>query len=896
MAERNVTFLILAKDFASRTMDKVGSSTDRAAQKLRDLNVLGLGPVATAGAALGPALLPVVGGAVVATAGLGVAFAATGAAAAIFGAVVKTTFTEVADAAKKTSDLRAKISLLQQEQRMAAAAGDVKAAGAYEKAAAKATMQYRAQLALLPPDMRNAVTSLGALEASWKTFTNAQKPVVLGLMSRGMAALTTVIPKLQPLFDAAAGAATGLVGAFEQFVSNGMLDRLVSFLSTRAGPAFESFGGILISFGYGVGQLLAPFIGTTDGVIGGLDRMSLSFAKWSRESGRAGVQKFIDYVSANAGRIGPLLLGIASSLGTLAQAAAPLAPISLAVATSLTTIIDAIPQPVLTAMIGSFIAWSVALRGAMIVTKLGAAVGIFAGILTGVTTALVGATLAENASTAAKVAFAITTGIATAAQWAWNAALWVGAAAMTVLTSPIFLIIAGIALLAAGFIYAYKHSERFHAIVQAAIGGVVTAVHWLGDALSSSWLTVQGWWSAAEGAFGAVGRAAVALGGWFTSAWDTVQRWYRNTIDFFTALPGRILNALVALPGQYVRLWQFTMERAAYYIGFAIGWTIRQMIELPGRIVGALSSLGGMLWGVITGAWGRATSATATGYRATLHFFQALPGQARAGLAALGSYVWGQITGAWNRARSAAGSGARATIAFFSALPGQAGRAMSSLWSRISGAFSSTYSNSRAWASRAVSGAVSFFASLPGRARSAVSGLPGQIRAVFSGAGSWLISAGRDIIMGLVRGIGNAVGAAVGEARRIASSIVGGVRAGLGIGSPSKVMADQVGRWIPPGIAMGLTSAMPGLLGTVRSAVGAVTSAATATGSGSWDMTASSSGAGPASLPAGVGYGGGSTIVLQVSGALDPLAVGQQLVQILQRWARSNGKTFELAT
>lgn len=818
MAERNVTFLILAKDFASGVMDRVGGSTDRAAKKLRDLNTIGLGPVATAGAALGPALLPVMGAAVVGTAALGIAFAGAGAAAGVFGAVAKSTFTEVADASKKSDDLRTKIRLLNSE--ISLSAGNTKKEAALTKARNQAMLEYRARLQELPAPTRAAVLALDGLKSGWQRFVDAQKPTVLPLMARGMDALARALPKLQPLFDAGARAARGLLGAFEYFVSGGMLDSAVRFLANTAGPAFESFGGILISFASGLGSLFAPFIQTVPGVVGGLDDISLAFAGWARGTGQQGVRDLIAYVVTNGPAMGDFFSGLASSIGTLAQAAAPLAPISLAIATGLTQIINALPQPVLTAMVGSFIAWSVALRGAMIITQLASIVGIFAGAIVGVTAVLTGSTLATEANTAAKVAFAITTGIVTVAQWAWNAALIVGAGAMALLTSPIFLVIAGIALLAAGFIYAYRHSERFHAIVQAAMHGAAAAIRWLGDA--------------------------------FTTVWSTIQRWWSNTLGFFSALPGRIMGAVLAFPGMYARFWRWTMERAAYYIGYGIGRTIRFFMDLPGQAMRAVRALQGM-WSVF----------------------------------------WLAV---WNRAKTLTINGANAVAAFFSSLPGRAGRAVSSLWGRISGAFSSAYSNMRSYASRAVSGAVAYFSQLPGRAWSAIRSTPGRIQSVFSGAGSWLYSAGRNIIMGLVSGIGNAAGAAVGEARRIAGSIVSGVMSGLGIGSPSRVMADKVGRWIPPGIMVGLRSAMPALLGDVGSAMSDVSDAASVSARSSFDLGVGGGPAGPQSLPAGLGRRGGDTIVIQVSGALDPMAVGKQLVQILSRWATLNGKTFELST
>lgn len=85
-----------------------------------------------------------------------------------------------------------------------------------------------------------------------------------------------------------------------------------------------------------------------------------------------------------------------------------------------------------------------------------------------------------------------------------------------------------------------------------------------------------------------------------------------------------------------------------------------------------------------------------------------------------------------------------------------------------------------------------------------VRGVGGQIRGAFSGAGSWLLDAGRNIIMGLVNGIGNAIGAAVNAAKNAAANVVNAAKSALGIHSPSRVFRDEVGKMIPAGLGVGV--------------------------------------------------------------------------------------------
>ena len=67
---------------------------------------------------------------------------------------------------------------------------------------------------------------------------------------------------------------------------------------------------------------------------------------------------------------------------------------------------------------------------------------------------------------------------------------------------------------------------------------------------------------------------------------------------------------------------------------------------------------------------------------------------------------------------------------------------------------------------------------------------------------------GSDLIAGIANGITNAVGSLVEAAKSACSRLVDGVKSFFQIGSPSKVMAKEVGRWLPPGIADGIEDNM----------------------------------------------------------------------------------------
>jgi len=85
-------------------------------------------------------------------------------------------------------------------------------------------------------------------------------------------------------------------------------------------------------------------------------------------------------------------------------------------------------------------------------------------------------------------------------------------------------------------------------------------------------------------------------------------------------------------------------------------------------------------------------------------------------------------------------------------------------------------------------------------------------------------SVGSDIISGIISGISARSGALYNHMRTVARNALAAAKNALGIASPSKVMQDQVGQWIPAGIAAGIeqssgmvTDAMTEMAGNMAS-------------------------------------------------------------------------------
>lgn len=135
--------------------------------------------------------------------------------------------------------------------------------------------------------------------------------------------------------------------------------------------------------------------------------------------------------------------------------------------------------------------------------------------------------------------------------------------------------------------------------------------------------------------------------------------------------------------------------------------------------------------------------------------------------------------------------------------------AVSGVISAVMNAISSTWSGAwntvRNLASSAWNGITNAVRNGVNTVANTVSGIGGKIKGAFSNAGSWLVSAGNNIIQGLINGIKGAIGNAVAAVKNAASSIVNAAKSALGIHSPSRVFRDEVGKMIPAGLGVGVT-------------------------------------------------------------------------------------------
>lgn len=97
-----------------------------------------------------------------------------------------------------------------------------------------------------------------------------------------------------------------------------------------------------------------------------------------------------------------------------------------------------------------------------------------------------------------------------------------------------------------------------------------------------------------------------------------------------------------------------------------------------------------------------------------------------------------------------------------------------------------------------LTGIISAIPKMPGYIKQVAASIKGEFASVNWG------ELGTNIINGLISGITSGIGAVVDAVKNLASSVVGAAKKALDINSPSRVMEDKIGKWIPLGIAEGM--------------------------------------------------------------------------------------------
>lgn len=284
--------------------------------------------------------------------------------------------------------------------------------------------------------------------------------------------------------------------------------------------------------------------------------------------------------------------------------------------------------------------------------------------------------------------------------------------------------------------------------------------------------------------------------------------------ELITQLCTKVSNVLRNLPGQ---IWTHLVNAVARVVQWGqqmLSNASTAMSNLLSRVNSIIQELPGKIWTHLVNAvnkviaWGQqmlsnASTAMSNMLSKVNSIIQELPGKIWTHLVnAVNKVVaWGQQM--VSNASTAASNMLSKVSSTLQQLPGK-------VWDYLSQAAQKVVSWGTELASKGASAAKSLFDSVVDGLKS----LPDKIKSI-----------GSDIVSGLWNGISSGWDWLKNKVRNLATSLLDAAKDALDINSPSKKFADEVGRWIMPGVGKGLDKSMPATLKDMKAKAGELVSA-----------------------------------------------------------------------
>lgn len=425
----------------------------------------------------------------------------------------------------------------------------------------------------------------------------------------------------------------------------------------------------------------------------------------------------------------------------------------------------------------------------------------------------------------AQTAWSTATKMATAVQGAFNA---------VIAANPIGAIVVAVAAVVAALVWFFTQtevgrrawaaftswlSETWAALVE----GAKAIWNGLGEFLANLWATITG----------GVQSAWNGIAGFFTGLWQTIS--------------GGVTGAWTSITTFLSGVWTGISTTATTIFNGIRDFIVNVFTVIGALIVAPLQAIRTVIvvfLSLLKGDWQGAWDAIKSFFTTTWDGIKAFLSNILDGIKAVWTTVWTAIstffTDVWNRIvafftpiingiRNTIGNVLNAIKSVWTSIWNAVKSVASTIWNAISGVVSTYIQNvsntistvlnaiSGVWTSvwnsvssflgniwhgitSAVSNGIQNVSNTVGRIKSTVLG-------AVSGAGQWLYDTGRQIISGLINGIGGAFQWVRNTISNLGSSLVGWAKSVLGIHSPSRIFRDEVGKWIPAGMAQGIDKA-----------------------------------------------------------------------------------------
>ena len=284
---------------------------------------------------------------------------------------------------------------------------------------------------------------------------------------------------------------------------------------------------------------------------------------------------------------------------------------------------------------------------------------------------------------------------------------------------------------------------------------------------------------------------------------DALPQIIRATVTALIAAAPQIAKAGIKLLGALIEAIPVIVVELAEAVPDIVAAIIDVLAELPGLI-------GEVFAEIVTDLveWGQqmlsnASMAMSNMLSKVSGIIQELPGK-----------IWTHLVNAVNK-----------VIAWGQQMVSNASTAASNMLSKVSSTLQQLPGKVWDYLSQAAQKVVTWGTQLAQKGAAAATQLFNSIVNGLSSLPSKMAEIGSNIVSGIWNGISSGWNWLTNKISNLANSLLDAAKDALGINSPSKEFADEVGRWIMPGVGKGLDKSMPATLKDMKAKAGELVSA-----------------------------------------------------------------------
>lgn len=306
-----------------------------------------------------------------------------------------------------------------------------------------------------------------------------------------------------------------------------------------------------------------------------------------------------------------------------------------------------------------------------------------------------------------------------------------------------------------------------------------------------------------------IGKSAISL-------FESID-WISLGVNLVGGIISGITGALDGAVSAIIDLGSSILDGFKGFFGIHSPSTVmtEQGTYLVDGLVNSLSAMPGEMLSILTDAlsnvisWGsdmasKGLSAAKETVTNVVSNLSQMPGKAAKQLNSVLKNVTSWASSMTAKAKTAAVTTLNNVIQSISQMPGKVGSYLTSVIGKVTGWASSFTSKAKAAASTALNNVVSQISHMPGKIATQLAAVVTKVSSWGSSLASSFRSIGKNVIQGMINGITSMVSSLYSSIKSALSGLVDKAKNALGIASPSKVMRDEVGQWVPAGIAVGI--------------------------------------------------------------------------------------------